>query len=252
MHDLQENLDMLTKAYLQETLEGDGVVVSRLFPISQRMNFDPFVLWDHFNIATGQGFPDHPHRGFEAITYMLEGGMRHQDNLGNNSFVSTGGAQVFCAGKGIVHSEMPAEKELNAGIQLWINLPKRLKNIDPSYQEVLAKDLAVTTFQGGSYRTIVNTESKITLHTAINYQHFNLLKDHHYQLPLDQGLQAIIYVLSGSLLLGEHAIEATQALLIDAETQQDLLIKATTDSEFMFCSGLPHKEPIYQHGPYVD
>ena len=252
MHDLQENLDMLTKAYPQETLEGDGVVVNRLFPISKRMNFDPFVLWDHFNVSAGHGFPDHPHRGFEAITYMLTGGMHHKDNLGNDAFVSTGGAQVFCAGKGIVHSEMPAEKELNAGIQLWINLPKRLKNIDPSYQEVLAKDLAVTTFQGGSYRTIVNTESKITLHTAINYQHFNLLKDHHYQLPLDQGLQAIIYVLSGSLLLGEHAIEATQALLIDAETQQDLLIKATTDSEFMFCSGLPHKEPIYQHGPYVD
>jgi len=242
----------LTKAYAQETFEGDGVVVKRLFPIPKRMNFDPFVLWDHFDISAGHGFPDHPHRGFEAITYMLEGGMHHQDNLGNDSFVSKGGAQVFCAGRGIVHSEMPTGRMPSVGIQLWINLPKQLKKINPSYQEALEKDLAVVTFQGGNYRTIVGAGSIIKLQTDITYHHFHLAKNGHYQLSFDQGSHAIVYVLLGSLAIGKHQVDATQALLIDPEKQQDLLIKATTDSEFMFCSGLPHHEPIYQHGPYVD
>ncbi|MDG2395657.1 pirin family protein, partial [Candidatus Thioglobus sp.] len=112
-------MSIFVKINTQQMLEGDGVLVNRLFPVSKRMNFDPFVLWDHFNIATGQGFPDHPHRGFEAITYMLTGGMHHKDNLGNDAFVSTGGAQVFCAGKGIVHAEMPAEKKGYSGTGLF-------------------------------------------------------------------------------------------------------------------------------------
>ena len=86
---------MITKISAKETVEGDGVIVNRLFPISNRMNFDPFVLWDHFDIGAGHGFPDHPHRGFEAITYMLGGGMNHKDNLGNDAFVAECGAQVF-------------------------------------------------------------------------------------------------------------------------------------------------------------
>jgi len=83
--------------------EGDGVDVKRLFPLREFMNFDPFVMWDHFNIGPGRGFPDHPHRGFEAITYMFDGGMNHKDNLGNESFVTPGGAQRFTAGSGMVH-----------------------------------------------------------------------------------------------------------------------------------------------------
>lgn len=243
---------MIIKINAQETFEGNGVVVNRLFPVAQQRNFDPFVLWDHFDIATDQGFPSHPHRGFEAITYMLEGGMHHQDDLGNDSFVSKGGAQVFCAGRGIVHSEMPAGKVPSVGIQLWVNLPKQLKKVNPSYQEALAKDLTAVTFQGGSCRTIVGAGSMIKLQTAITYQHFHLTKNGHYQLPLDQGLHTIVYILQGSLVVGEHQVSATQALLINSKKQQDLLIKAKVDSEFMFCSGVPHQESIYQHGPYVD
>jgi redox-sensitive bicupin YhaK (pirin superfamily) len=243
---------MIIKINAQETLEGDGVVVNRLFPISGRMNFDPFVLWDHFNIATGQGFPDHPHRGFEAVTYMLEGGMHHRDNLGNDSFISKGGVQVFCAGSGIVHSEMPAKKAPSVGIQLWVNLPNHLKKINPSYQEVLAEDFVTVSFQGGDYRTIVGAGSVVKLHTDITYQHFNLNKDRHYQLPIDHGLQVIVYVLLGSVMIDGHQASSTQALLIDSQKRQNLLIKAKSDSAFMVCSGTPHKEPIYQHGPYVD
>ena len=243
---------MINKVDAQEVFEGDGVVVNRLFPISGRMNFDPFVLWDHFNVAAGHGFPDHPHRGFEAITCMLEGGMHHQDNLGNNSFVSKGGAQIFCAGSGMVHSEMPADKGQSMGVQLWINLPKDLKNIEPSYQKVLEESLPTVSFKGGHYRTIVGSESPIKLHTVINYRHFNIEKEGEFQLNLGQELHAIIYVISGDLTIGEHEINTAQALFIDSKSERDLLIKAKTSSEFMLASGIPHKQPIYQHGPYVD
>jgi quercetin 2,3-dioxygenase len=245
-------MGMFTKAYTQETLEGDGVAVNRLFPISKRMNFDPFVLWDHFNITAGHGFPEHPHRGFEAITYMLTGGMHHQDNLGNDAFVGKGGAQVFCAGRGMAHSEMPAAKGQSIGIQLWINLPKHLKTIKPSYQQALSENLPLTPFEGGHCRTIVGEASPIKLHTNITYQHVTLEQNKHYQIYINHGLNAIIYVLSGDIVLGDETLGTTESLLIKANEAQNLSIKAKTDSEFMFASGIPHKQPIYQHGPYVD
>ncbi len=243
---------MITKIRAKETLEGDGVVVNRLFPITKRMNFDPVVLWDHFDISAGHGFPDHPHRGFEAISYMLTGGMHHKDNLDNDAFVDKGGAQVFCAGAGIVHSEMPAEKGQSMGIQLWINLPEHLKTIKPSYQQVLSENLPVTTFEGGYCRTIVGEGSPIELHTDITYQHVHLKQDHFYQIYINQGLNAIIYVLSGELILGNETVSVTKALLLECNEEQNLSIKADKDSEFMFCCGMPHHQPIYQHGSYVD
>lgn len=133
----------------------EGVDIKRLFPIPEFMNFDPFVLFDHFDIGAGHGFPEHPHRGFEAITYMFNGGMNHKDNLGNESFVSKGGAQRFTAGKGLVHSEMPAKEGKSNGIQLWINLPKRLKQIAPSYQQVNDDEFSQQNILGGWVKNIV-------------------------------------------------------------------------------------------------
>ncbi len=252
MNALQESMKMFTKVHTQETLEGDGLIVNRLFPISQRMNFDPFVLWDHFDVTSGHGFSDHPHRGFEAITYVLTGGMHHKDNLGNDAFVGEGGAQVFCAGSGIVHSEMPVEKVQNIGIQLWVNLPKNLKSINPSYQQILSEDLPTTRFDGGSCRTIVGEGSPIKLHTDITYQYVRLEQNKQYQIYINQGLNAIVYVLSGNIVLGDEALGVSESLLIKANEEQNLSILAKTNSEFMFCCGLPHHESIYQHGPYVD
>ena len=107
-------------------------------------------------------------------------------------------------------------------------------------------------FKGGYYRTIVGDESPIKLHTVINYRHFNIEKEGEFQLNLGQESHAIIYVISGDLTIGEHEINTAQALFIDSKSGRDLLIKAKTSSEFMFASGIPHKQPIYQHGPYVD
>jgi len=147
--------------------EGDGVTVNRLMPVHALRNYDPFVLWDHFDISGG-GFPDHPHRGFEAITYLFDGGMNHADNLGNKGIVYAGGAQRFTAGSGMVHSEFPDGRA--HGIQLWINLPKRLKGIEPDYQQIQADMIPESNDAGVSIRTIVGGAGAITLHTEVEHE----------------------------------------------------------------------------------
>ena len=142
-----------------ETMEGSGAKVKRLFPIrADLMNYDPFVLWDHFELAPGAGFPEHPHRGFEAITYLFNGSIEHKDNLSNQSTVYAGGAQRFTAGKGIVHSEMLAKNTTSTGIQLWINLPRKLKQIEPAYQQVDAENIPEQIINDICVRKIVGTK----------------------------------------------------------------------------------------------
>ncbi len=230
--------------------EGDGVDVKRLFPLHGFMNFDPFVLWDHFNIGPGRGFPDHPHRGFEAITYMFDGGMNHKDNLGNESFVTAGGAQRFTAGRGMVHSEMPSDSGESNGVQLWINLPQRLKKIAPGYQQVEASEFPVIELDGGQVKILVGEKSPLLLKTNVIYQHVTLKKEASYSLKLEPKMRGIIYVKQGSVQVNEALVNFDQALFIDGISQ--LEFKAVKASQFMICMGEPHAEPIRQYGPFVD
>ena len=236
----------------KKMMEGQGVVVNRLFPVtSGRMNHDPFVLFDHFAVEQGQGFDTHPHRGFEAITYLFSGSMNHKDNLGNDSTVSGGGAQIFCAGRGISHSEMPAGKEVTRGIQFWINLEKKLKTIEPSYQLVAAEEIPVLDFDGGSRTIIVGEGSPVKLQNDISYEYISLDNGASYKLEGIEGLHGLMYLLSGKLEVGQVTLEDAQSLLFDGDNKS-LLIKAHTESRLMLASGRPHCEPIRQFGPYVD
>jgi len=230
--------------------EGDGVDVKRLFPLHGFMNHDPFVLWDHFNIDSGRGFPDHPHRGFEGITYMFSGGMNHKDNLGNASFVSAGGAQRFTAGSGLVHSEMPAEEGSSNGIQLWVNLPKKFKKISPSYQQVEADEFPLHRFDGGQVKVIAGEGSPLKLNTDVIYQHVNLNSDASYNLNVNSGMRGLVYVMQGEVSINNQNVKKDQAYFIeDAEL---LNFNAKTETEFMICFGQPSSEKIHQHGPFVD
>jgi len=227
--------------------EGDGVTVKRLMPVMSLHNYDPFVLCDYFDIAAG-GFPNHPHRGFEAITYMIEGGMQHKDNLGNASTVTAGGIQRFTAGRGIVHSEMPQGRA--HGIQLWINLPKRLKSMQPSYQQVDAADLPVTDEAGVHVRTIVGDGSPTELQTPVLYLDVTIDEGSDFKRDVPSGMQGFVFLLSGAMsFIGEN-MESADAMLLRDESSLD--ITATQKSKFIVCLGVPHGEPIYQHGPYVD
>lgn len=234
---------------VKEVPEGDGVDVKRLFPIPGRMNFDPFVLWDHFDIAPGRGFPEHPHRGFEAITYMFSGGMQHKDNLGNESFVQAGGAQRFTAGAGIVHSEMPAETGRSNGIQLWINLTGKLKKIEPSYQQVNDGEFPLQQQDGLSIKTLVGEGSPLHLNTEVVYQAIDLESTAH-SIAVPQGMRGIIYVTRGTLQVNSQAVSADQAVFFEDETE--LSLNCSAEASIMLCMGKPHGEPIRQYGPFVD
>ena len=234
-----------------EMSEGDGVDVHRLFPVSSKMmNYDPFVLWDNFNIGPERGFPTHPHRGFEAITYMFSGSIEHKDNLGNQSTVTTGGAQRFTAGRGIEHSEMPDSQVFSNGIQLWINLAKELKSIEPAYQQVDKENIPVKKIDGGTISIIVGDESPVKLHTPVRYLNVNLDKTTVLTEPVPDDFRGFVYLISGKLKINEKEVKQCEAFFF--EEINKLTIEASEDSHFMLCMGKPHREPIKQHGPYVD
>lgn len=233
-----------------ETMEGDGAEVKRLMPIRGFMNYDPIVLWDHFDIGPGSGFPDHPHRGFEGITYLFSGAMQHTDNLGNQSTVLPGGAQRFTAGSGLIHSEMPGTDERTTGIQLWINLPKRLKQVEPAYQQVDAEQIPEHTFPGGRKRIIVGDDASIKLLTPVLYLDIQLDKNAKLDEAVNPDHRGLVYVVTGKLQLNNQTLETGQACFM--ENTALLSFQAQSACRMMVCLGQPHGESIRQYGPFVD
>ncbi|NWF35977.1 pirin family protein [Mariprofundus sp. KV] len=227
--------------------EGDGVTVKRLMPVGGLRNFDPFVLWDHFDISGG-GFPDHPHRGFEAITYLFDGGMNHADNLGNVGTIHGGGAQRFTAGSGIVHSEFPDGRA--HGIQLWINLPQQLKSLPPAYQQVQRDEIPELTENGVTVRTIVGDSGAISLHTDVEYLEIRMAGDTKLQRALPSGFRGFIYAVQGETRINGNQLGYGAAAFIEDESHIEITSEA--GARLMWCFGKPHHEPIYQHGPFVD
>lgn len=234
-----------------EMSEGDGVDVNRLFPVSSKMmNYDPFVLWDNFNLGPDRGFPTHPHRGFEAITYMFSGSLEHKDNLGNQSRVTSGGAQRFTAGRGLEHSEMPDSKVNSNGIQLWINLAKDLKSIEPDYQQVDKENIPDKKIDGGMISVIVGDESPVKLNTPVRYLSIKLDKGASHTESIPDDFRGFIYILSGQLDVNSNEVNKREAFFF--EEINELNIDALAESHFMLCMGKPHREPIKQYGPFVD
>lgn len=236
--------------HAMETMEGDGALVKRLMPLRGFMNYDPFVLWDHFDVSPEAGFPPHPHRGFEAITYLFDGAMRHEDNLDNKSTVLPGGAQRFTAGRGMVHSEMPGTQGRTQGIQLWINLPRRLKTVEPAYQQVNDGEFPETATEGGTVRVIVGEGSPLQLLTPVRYLDVKLQAGgaFHDTVPTDH--RGLVYMVKGETRIGEYALKAGEACFFEGLPELD--VRAIEECRFMVCSGQPHGEPIRQYGPYVD
>ena len=232
----------------RRTHEGDGAEVLRLFPLlGERMNLDPFMLFDHFFLEPGTGFPTHPHRGFEAITYLFEGGMQHRDNLGNDSTVTAGGAQRFTAGRGIEHSEMPAGK--TAGIQLWINLSQANKKIAPAYQAVPADAIPVHLFKGGQTRVIVGPDSPLQLHTPLRYEDISLDAGGAMTTEVPADWQGFAYVVDGEVKVQDQDVTAGQAIHLGGGVCR---IQTAQGARILLCVGRPHGEPVRQYGPYVD
>jgi redox-sensitive bicupin YhaK (pirin superfamily) len=233
-----------------ETEDGAGARIKRLFPTLQMPDFDPFVLLDEFFLAPSAGFPLHPHRGFEAVTFMLEGGFHHTDTMGNDRTIFTGGVQYFVAGRGIEHAEMPGTEMMNHGIQLWVNLPQRLKKLAPSYHEVPPERVPIDRNDDMAERLIVGGASPVHLHTAADYRHVVLMMGGTYLFRVPEGMKGLIYLIQGNVMIEDESLNAGEALIFE---QTDVVeISAGLNSQFMILAGVPHREPIHMHGSFVD
>jgi hypothetical protein len=233
-----------------EIEEGDGARVNRLFPTPLLDPQDPFVLLDEFFLDRSAGFPDHPHAGFEALTYMLTGAFRHKDNLGNNSEILAGGAQWFMAGEGITHSEMPGPFDINHGLQLWINLPRRLKRGEPRYGQAQAAELPIESIPGGKRKRVVGKGSPVLLHTPVEFLDMQLGKGSSYLHEVPENHRGFVYMIDGSITVEGSGIEPRHAYLFDI--QKKISMTASANSRFIVVSGLPLGEPIRISGSFVE
>ncbi len=234
--------------------EGAGAKVRRLFPSSELEHYDPFVLLDEFFVDPEAGFPRHRHAGFEAITYMIEGGFKHKDNMGNDSSIEKGGVQRFTAGKGIEHSEMPVGDKKSHGFQLWLNLPKKLKETEPSYQKVSSDEIPVKREGKTKIRTIIGEDSPVNTKTPVLYQDVILEEACFTSIEFPENYRGFLYVYDGEITIDsmgseKETISKNQAYIPDEESR--FSIGCNARSKVIVISGEPIKEEIRLQGSIV-
>ncbi|PCE27125.1 pirin [Paraburkholderia acidicola] len=251
------------------TTEGGGFIVHRPFPTRLLMDFDPFLLLDEMgpiDYAPGEakGAPDHPHRGFETVTYALEGQFGHKDSAGHSGTLRAGDVQWMTAGAGVVHSEMP-DPEFNRtggrvhGLQLWVNLPREDKMIAPRYQEIPSAKIPVATSPDGTVRVKViagealGVKAAIETRTPILYQHFTLQPGASIVHTVPRDYRVFAYALSGKGMYGEerHEIEARQMVVFNDDGDTVTLAAGAETLEVLLLGGVPLKEPVVRYGPFV-
>ncbi|KAL6284148.1 hypothetical protein ACE6H2_015077 [Prunus campanulata] len=238
--------------------EGVGAVVRRSIGRFELKYFDPFLVLDEFSVSAPAGFPDHPHRGFETVTYMLQGAVTHEDFEGHKGTIGAGDIQWMTAGRGIVHSEMPAAQGTQKGLQLWINLSSKHKMTEPKYQEMLSKDIAEAAKDGVKVRVIageaLGTKSPIYTRTPTMYLDFTLKSGAILQQPIQISWNAFVYVLEGEGIFGSPKslpVTAHHLLLLGSGDGLEAWNKSSKPLRFILIGGEPLGEPITQYGPFV-
>ena len=249
------------------TSDGAGVQLRRSLGGHQQLRLDPFLMLDEFSSHDPNdyvaGFPAHPHRGFETVTYMLEGHMLHEDHLGNQGHLKTGGVQWMTAGRGIIHSEMPQQVSgAMRGFQLWINLPAKEKMKEAGYQDIQAEEIPTGTLANGSFvkviagtfegngQVITGPVRKIT--TAPLFFDVHLLPGQEFRHPVAADHHAFLYVYEGNIKVGEPLHDAPKQAAIVLGAGNEILVKADSlGAEFILLAALPLHESIVQHGPFV-
>lgn len=245
----------------QPTSDGAGVRLTRVIGIPELRNLDPFLMLDHFGSEEAAdyiaGFPNHPHRGFETVTYMLEGRMRHRDNQGNEGLLTPGSVQWMTAGRGLVHSEMPEQEEGRmSGFQLWINLPSAQKMCAPRYQDIAPEHIPETEpLPGAKVRVLAGEYGGVrgpvdAQATSPMYLDIALPAGSALQVPLPAGHTAFAFVFEGRAELAGQAVGTdVMALLSDGDHLQVAAPEGAT--RLILVAGRPLREPIVQYGPFV-
>ncbi|XP_013411263.1 pirin isoform X2 [Lingula anatina] len=235
--------------------EGMGARVRRSVGRAELKNLDPFLLLDEFRVTAPAGFPDHPHRGFETVTYMLNGAFRHEDFCGHKGIINAGDLQWMTAGRGIVHCEMPHGDKEGHGLQLWVNLSKKDKMIKPAYQELLDKDIPKGEKDGVTAKVIageaLGIKSPVYTRTPTLYIDFTMAPGSRLSQAVPRGWTAFVYTLSGEAYFGgTHGKPHHTLVLGDGETLE-VENKGKESCHFVLIGGMPIKEPVVQYGPFV-
>jgi quercetin 2,3-dioxygenase len=255
----------------ERALEGGGFPVRRPFPTAQLPQVDPFLLFDHlgpvqWGPGEGIGAPDHPHRGFETVTYLLSGEMQHKDSAGNSGTLRPGDVQWMTAGAGVVHSELPSADFMKNGgtmngFQIWVNLPARDKMIHPRYQDIPAARIPETMSTDGKVKVRViageslGKSAVIETHTPIMYLHFTLQPGGKIEQPVPAAFNALAYVIHGELRAGDErrAVSEGQMARFGGGGAVRLGVdeNAAGTAELLLLAGQPLNEPVERHGPFV-
>lgn len=247
----------------QATSDGAGVKLTRVLTQDLQRRLDPFLMLDAFGSDNPDdyiaGFPDHPHRGFETITYMIAGRMLHRDSAGNEGLLENGGVQWMTAGKGVIHSEIPQQEEgVMEGFQLWLNLPGRDKMNAPWYRDFKNAELPQFTTPEGVAVTVIAGESHgvggaVTRDTtAPDYLDLHLPAGTTFAHALPAGHNALVYVYRGEVTIDGQRVPAQRMALLANEPGADgVVIAATSDAKALLIAGCPLNEPIAQYGPFV-
>jgi redox-sensitive bicupin YhaK (pirin superfamily) len=248
----------------QATSDGAGVKLTRLLTQNLQRRLDPFLMLDAFGTDNPGdyigGFPDHPHRGFETVTYMLDGRMRHRDSAGHEGLLSSGGVQWMTAGRGVIHSEMPEQEEGRMeGFQLWLNLPAADKMREPWYRDIPSAEIPqLRTAEGVTVRVIAGTSHGVAGAmqrdaTEPLYLDLHLPARARFAQPLPEAHHAFVYVYRGALDIGAQAVPRQRmAILADAPGSDGVELTAGPEgARAILIAGRPLNEPIAQYGPFV-
>ena len=246
----------------QFVLEGAGVLLRRSIAPRASNEYDPFLLFDHFAFNDPvegpiRGFPMHPHRGIETVTYMLEGSVNHRDSLGNSGLIGAGDVQWMTSGRGILHEEMPRRSEESGviyGFQLWVNLPAAQKMTTPRYQEVTAASIPSTTKDGATVRVVAGewngTRGPVTeIAASPLYLDVRLAPVSRFICPIPSGHTALAYVFEGAGNFSGEAVESVRMVVFSDGDQIE--VESDTGVRFMLIAGMPFGEPIVPYGPFV-
>ncbi|WP_208281444.1 pirin family protein [Massilia oculi] len=247
----------------QFVMDGAGVKINRVLTGPLQRRLDPFLMLDAFGSDKPgdyiAGFPEHPHRGFETITYMLAGRMRHRDSAGNEGMITDGGVQWMTAGRGVIHSEMPEQNEgLMEGFQLWLNLPASDKMIEPWYRDIPLKEVPrFTSDDGVTVQVIAGSTHGVDgavqrAHTEPLYLDLEIPAGVTFDQPIPAGHNAFVYVFRGEAVIeGKGVGQARMAILDNAPGADGVRIKAVENTRVLVLAGRPLNEPIAQYGPFV-
>ncbi len=247
----------------QATSDGAGVKLTRVLTQDLQKRLDPFLMLDNFGTDNPEdyigGFPDHPHRGFETITYMISGRMRHRDSAGNEGLLQNGGVQWMTAGRGVVHSELPEQEEGSMeGFQLWLNLPARNKMVAPWYKDIQSDAIPeVAPAQGVKARVIAGRshgvrgamQREVTEPLYLDI-HFDGAGE--FRQSIAPGANAFVYVYRGQVEVGGKPVELHRMAILANDADADgVVIEARGPARALLIAGMPLHEPIAQYGPFV-